>query len=99
MSNAQRLIKSDPAPARRRYERYFVSAMATLILATVFLGFAKSYFLAGMFWAPLPHWVIHVHGAAFTLFIFLLILQTRSFRRGAWIPVGGFLARALPINM
>jgi hypothetical protein len=50
--------------------------MATLILATVFLGFAKSYFLKGMFWAPLPNWVIHVHGAAFTLFIFLLILQT-----------------------
>ena len=29
-----------------------------------------------MFRAPLPNWVIHVHGAAFTLWIFLLIVQT-----------------------
>ncbi len=70
------VIKSEQAPARRRYERYFFSAMAALILATVFLGFAKTYFLAGMFRAPLPNWVIHVHGAAFTLWIVSLIGQT-----------------------
>src|SRR5277367_4381389 len=61
---------------RLRGERYFFMGKAVLILATVFLGFAKSYFLAGMFRAPLPNWVIHVHGAAFTLWIFLLIVQT-----------------------
>lgn len=70
------MIKSEQAPARRRYERYFFSAMAALILATVFLGFAKTYFLAGTFRAPLPNWVIHVHGAAFTLWIVSLIAQT-----------------------
>jgi hypothetical protein len=32
----------------RRYERYFFSGMAVLILGTVFLGFAKTYFLAGI---------------------------------------------------
>src|SRR5262249_49643292 len=50
--------------------------MAVLILGTVFLGFAKTYFLAGLFSAPLPSWVIHVHGAAFTSWILLLIVQT-----------------------
>ncbi len=70
------VIKSEHAPARRRYERYFFSAMAALIMATVFLGFAKTYFLAGMLRAPLPNWVIHVHGAAFTLWIVSLIVQT-----------------------
>ena len=72
----QMVIKSEHAPARRRYERYFFSGMALLILGTVFLGFAKTYFLAGVFSAPLPSWVIHLHGAAFTSWILLLIVQT-----------------------
>lgn len=75
-ANAQIMTKSGHPPGRRRYERYFFSAMAALILATVFLGFAKSYYLAGMFWAPLPNWVIQVHGAAFTLWIFSFVVQT-----------------------
>jgi hypothetical protein len=68
--------KSDLKSVNPRYERYFFCAMALLILGTVFLGFAKRYFLAGVFRAPLPSWVIHVHGAAFTSWILLLIVQT-----------------------
>jgi hypothetical protein len=68
--------KLDHTAARRQYERYFFSGMAVLILGTVFLGFAKTYFLAGVFRAPLPSWVIHIHGAAFTSWILLLIMQT-----------------------
>jgi hypothetical protein len=34
--------------------------MAVLILRTVFLGFAKTYFLAGVSRAPSPGWVIEV---------------------------------------
>ncbi|MCU1242992.1 MAG: hypothetical protein JWO71_3718 [Candidatus Acidoferrum typicum] len=64
------------APNRRRYEHLFFSAMALLILATVFLGFARTYFLAGIFRAPLPNWLIHVHGAAFSSWIILLVTQT-----------------------
>lgn len=75
-ADTQTVIKSDCALAKRRYERYFFSGMALLILGTVFLGFAKTYFLAGMFRAPLPSWVIHVHGAAFTSWVLLLIVQT-----------------------
>src|SRR5947207_15350077 len=64
------------ASPNRRYERYFFSGMSVLILGTVFLGFAKTYFLAGVFRAPLPSWVIHIHGAAFTSWVLFLIVQT-----------------------
>jgi hypothetical protein len=61
---------------RRRFENIFFFGMALLILATVFLGFAKTYFLAGVFRAPLPNLLIHMHGAAFTLWMLLLVTQT-----------------------
>lgn len=59
-----------------RYDHVFFSAMALLMLATVFAGFARTYFLAGVFRAPLPALIIHVHGAAFTCWILLLVAQT-----------------------
>jgi hypothetical protein len=46
--------------------------MALLILGTVFLGFAKTYFLAGVFRAPLRNLLIHMHGAAFTSWMLLI---------------------------
>jgi hypothetical protein len=63
-------------PRESRLDRYFFPGLALLMLATVFLGFARSYFLAGVFAAPLPNWLIHLHGAAFTSWILLLITQT-----------------------
>jgi FtsH-binding integral membrane protein len=60
----------------RRYDHLFFSAMALLILATVFVGFARTYYLAGVFKAPLPSLIIHLHGAAFSCWILLLITQT-----------------------
>jgi len=59
----------------RVVERAFFAGMAVLILATVLFGFAKTYFMAGMVAAPLPNKLIHIHGAAFTLWIVLLITQ------------------------
>jgi hypothetical protein len=64
-----------PAPGRR-YDHFFFSGMAFLILIAVFAGFARSYFLAGVFQAPLPNRLVHVHGAVFTAWIVLLIVQT-----------------------
>ncbi len=64
------------AVANHRYERYFFLLMSLLILGTVFLGFAKSYYLAGVFRAPLPSPILHVHGAAFSLWILFLFFQT-----------------------
>jgi hypothetical protein len=60
----------------RRYDHVFFSGMALLILVTVFLGFARTYYLAGLFRAPLPSLIVHFHGAAFSCWIFLLLMQT-----------------------
>ena len=54
---------------------FFFSGMALLILVTVLVGFARSYFLAGVFRAPLPSLIIHIHGAVFSSWILLLIAQ------------------------
>jgi hypothetical protein len=50
--------------------------MALLLAAAVLVGFAKTYYLAGVFRAPLPSLIIHLHGAAFTIWIVLLVTQT-----------------------
>jgi hypothetical protein len=59
-----------------RYEHLFFSGMSVLMLLTAFFGFARTYYLAGMFRAPLPSLIIHIHGAAFTCWILLLVTQT-----------------------
>jgi len=59
-----------------RYDHLFFSAMALMMLGTVFVGFAHSYYLAGVFGAPLPSLIIHLHGAAFSCWILLLVTQT-----------------------
>jgi len=63
-------------PRESRVDKYFFPGMALLMLGTVFFGFARSYYLAGLFRAPLPNWLIHAHGAAFSSWILLLIAQT-----------------------
>ena len=37
------------------YENLFFSSMAAVFLVTVFIGFARTYYLAGLFQAPLPN--------------------------------------------
>jgi hypothetical protein len=60
-----------------RYDHLFFSAMSVLISIIVFIGFARTYFLAGIFHTgPLPSAVIHIHGAVFTCWILLLVVQT-----------------------
>jgi hypothetical protein len=58
-----------------RYDNLFFSGMAAIALIVVLIGFARSYFLAGLFRAPLPNLLVHFHGAAFTLWIILFITQ------------------------
>lgn len=86
----------------RRYDHFFFSAMALLILATVFLGFAHSYFLAGVFRAPLPSPIIHVHGAVFSCWILLLVAQTSLVAAGRTdihrrLGIAGFLLACLMV--
>jgi hypothetical protein len=67
-----------PAPSLpgRRFDNYFFTGMGLLMAVTVFVGFAPSYYLAGMFHAPLPSLIIHLHGSVFTGWILLFITQT-----------------------
>src|SRR6516225_8235197 len=58
-----------------RPDDLFFSGMAVVSLLAVLVGFARTYFLAGMFRAPLPNLLVHIHGAAFTLWIILFLTQ------------------------
>jgi general stress protein CsbA len=62
-------------PANTAWDRIFFSTMIVLLWASVLFGFAKTYFLAGMVRAPLPNRLIHIHGAVFTLWMVLLLVQ------------------------
>jgi FtsH-binding integral membrane protein len=63
-----------PAPGRG-FDHYFFSGTAWLMLAGVLVGFGPTYYLAGVFNAPLPSRIIHVHGALFSCWILLLVVQ------------------------
>jgi FtsH-binding integral membrane protein len=87
-----------------RYDHLFFSAMALLMLATVFVGFAHTYYLAGVFHAPLPSLVIHLHGAAFSCWILLLVTQTSLVSAGRVdihrrLGIAGFLLACLMVTL
>jgi hypothetical protein len=67
---------SNPTLPGRRYDNRFFSAMAILILITVFIGFGPTYYLAGLTRAPLPSPILHIHGAVFSCWVLLLVVQT-----------------------
>jgi FtsH-binding integral membrane protein len=59
----------------RRFDHRFFPGMTWLMLVTVFVGFAPSYYLAGASREPLPM-VVHIHALVFSCWILLLITQT-----------------------
>jgi hypothetical protein len=77
MSSTSDVVSRPPSTGLpgRRFDDVFFFAMALLIFATVFLGFAHSYYLAGIFRAPLPSPIVHIHGAAMSFWILLFITQ------------------------
>ena len=74
-----------PERTGQRDRRFFLG-IALLVLIAVLIGFARTYFLAGVFWAKLPNVIVHVHGALFTLWIALLVAQVAlvASRRTRW---------------
>jgi hypothetical protein len=66
------------APVRRpvNKDRVFFPSMCLLILVTVWLGFSKTYYAAGMVRAHLPSPIIHVHAVIFSLWLLTLVVQT-----------------------
>lgn len=86
----------------RRFDHLFFSTMAALMLVTVFVGFSRTYYLAGVFQAPLPSLIIHLHGAAFSCWILLLITQVSLVSAGRVdlhrrLGIAGFLLACLMV--
>ncbi len=75
--NAARRAPGEPVSrsARSHRDDYFFAGMSLAIFATVLLGFAHTYFLAGVFHARLPSAIVHIHGAIFSAWILLLPTQ------------------------
>lgn len=85
-------------PVNRRLERAFFGGMAILLCIVVFIGFSPTYFRAGMLRAPLPGPILHIHGAIFTLWMLLYLVQSAlvSARRVSWHRSFGLVAFCLP---
>lgn len=67
-----------PLPEALRTPRrrgWFFVGMAVAAAVTVFLGFARTYYLKGVFPTPPFPLLFHVHGALFTAWMLLLVLQ------------------------
>ncbi|HEY8716209.1 MAG TPA: hypothetical protein VIM00_12585 [Candidatus Acidoferrum sp.] len=69
-------VKTRAVLPGRKYDHWFFNSMAVLLFCTVAFGFARTYYLAGVFHAPLPSPIIHVHGAVFSAWIIFLVAQT-----------------------
>lgn len=91
------------AVSRSRADDLFFPGVSLLMLGSVALGFAHSYFLAGMLAAPLPTPLVHVHAALFVSWILIATAQPLlvSAGRVAWHRRLGRLAMvvatALPV--
>ena len=83
---------------RLRADDIFFPLAALLILGIVVFGFAQSYFLPGMFLAKLPNALVHIHGALFVSWIFLLLAQSTlvAVRRIRWHMALGVVSLILP---
>jgi hypothetical protein len=83
-------------PANPKSDRAFFGAMVVLLYATVYYGFAKTYYAAGMMRTTLPAPIIHIHAALMTLWLVLLLVQVALVlvRKVAWhrsLGVFGFM--------
>ena len=70
----------------RRLDNFFFSSMAVVVLGVVFLGFAHTYYMAGVFHAPLPNLLIHIHAVVFSLWILMFIVQISLVAPGGRTP-------------
>lgn len=63
-------------PSRTHTDRVFYTGMAIAMAATVFAGFAPTYYLKGYFSGPPLDPLVHVHGAFFTAWMLMFFTQT-----------------------
>lgn len=90
-------------PNRAASEHRFFLGMALALLASVLLGFSRSFFLRPLFpkWPSPPESIFYFHGALFTAWILLFVLQTSLVSAGRTSlhrqigPFGALLAVAM----
>lgn len=93
------------AVGRASSERRFFTGMALAILATVFVGFGRSFYLRPLFpdWPSPAEPIFYVHGVVFTGWIVLLVTQASLVARGRTDlhrkigPFGAVLAVAIVV--
>ena len=81
-------------------DRQFFSSMAVVIVVSVFAGFAPTYFLKSIYGTPVISPLVHFHGALFTSWILLFLVQTTLIssrrvdlhRRLGWLSGGVAIA-------
>lgn len=72
------------AVALRRVDHRFYLAMSLAVAATVFAGFAKSFYLRPHFHRPPLHLVIAIHGVLNTCWILLFVVQNALITGGRY---------------
>jgi len=60
----------------KRADDAFFTILSLLMLLIVLVGFAPSYFLQGAVFAHLPSLLVHLHGAVFSSWIILFVIQS-----------------------
>jgi hypothetical protein len=83
MATTSTVLTRSPTPASGKYDRLFYGGMAVAMGLTVFAGFARTYYLRFFTGGPSATIngnpftaLVHVHGALFTAWVLLFIIQT-----------------------
>ena len=94
-------FESSVAPRPRNADRAIYTAAALAAVLIVFAGFARTYYLKGIYGTPALTGLVHLHGLVMTLWFTLFVVQVRFVAAGR-IDLhrrlgmfGGFLAVVL----
>ena len=71
---------SEPRSVSGNFDGRFYAGMSGLALLVVLVGFARTYYLKGLFGAPSLPLLLHVHGAVMTLWFVLFVTQAALIR-------------------
>jgi hypothetical protein len=87
------------ASSRLRNERLYFAALAVLLALLMFAGFARSFYLHGLFGMPAPTRFLQIHGAIMTGWLALLVTQTALIfvRRPGWHKKLGYAGIAYAV--
>ena len=95
-------MSTETTPQRRVIERRFYVGAAIGAILIVFAGFARTYYLKGVFGAPPILELVHIHGIVMTSWFLLFLVQvglvaTRHTNIHRKVGVGGTILAALMV--